>query len=124
MEDLETANLRVGELAGRSPGEYFVFSQETKEIVSNTVPRSFELAVQLRLLSHRKPDLISSVLDLSVRFGLKITRRHRRDELHLISETVPAAMSGLAPTEGPSLLPEPRQIEVQASQQARASFTD
>ncbi len=55
-----------------------------------------------------------------MRFGLKITRRHRRDELHLISETVPAAMSGLAPTEGPSLLPEPRQIEVQASQQARA----
>jgi len=45
VEDLETANLRVGELAGRSPGEYFVFSQETKEIASNTVPRSFELAV-------------------------------------------------------------------------------
>jgi len=45
VQDLETANLRVMELAGRSPGEYFVFSQETKEIVGNTVPRSFELAV-------------------------------------------------------------------------------
>jgi len=45
VEDLETANLRVVELAGRSPGEYFVFSLETKEIVSDTVPRSFELAV-------------------------------------------------------------------------------
>jgi hypothetical protein len=33
------------ELVGRSPGEYFVFFQETKEIVANTAPRSFELAV-------------------------------------------------------------------------------
>ncbi len=45
VQDLETANLRVMEFAGRSPGEYFVFSQETKEIVSNTTPSSFELAV-------------------------------------------------------------------------------
>jgi hypothetical protein len=45
VQDLETADLRVMELACRSPGEYFVFSQETKEIVSNTVPSSFELAV-------------------------------------------------------------------------------
>jgi hypothetical protein len=45
VQDLKTAKLRVMELAGRSPGEYFVFSQETKEIVSNTAPRSFELAV-------------------------------------------------------------------------------
>jgi hypothetical protein len=45
VQDLETANLRVMELVGRSPGEYFVFSQETKEIVANTAPRSFELAV-------------------------------------------------------------------------------
>jgi hypothetical protein len=45
VQDLETANLRVMELAGRSPGEYFVFSQETKEIVSSTAPRSFELGV-------------------------------------------------------------------------------
>jgi hypothetical protein len=45
VEDLETANLRVKELAGRSPGEYFVFSQETKEIIINTVPSSFRLAV-------------------------------------------------------------------------------
>ncbi len=45
VEDLETASLRVMELAGRSPGEYFVFSQETKEIVSSTPPRVFALAV-------------------------------------------------------------------------------
>jgi hypothetical protein len=45
VEDIETAKLRVTELASRSPGEYFVFSQETQEIVSNTAPRLFELAV-------------------------------------------------------------------------------
>ena len=45
VQDLKTAKLRVMELAGRSPGEYFVFSQETREIVSNTAPRSFALAV-------------------------------------------------------------------------------
>jgi hypothetical protein len=44
VQDIETAKLRVTELAGRSPGEYFVFSQETQEIVSNTAPRLFELA--------------------------------------------------------------------------------
>ncbi len=45
VEDIETAKLRVTELAGRSPGEYFVFSQETEEIVINTVPHIYELAV-------------------------------------------------------------------------------
>ena len=45
VQDIETAKLRVTELAGRSPGEYFVFSQETQEIVSNTAARLFELAV-------------------------------------------------------------------------------
>jgi len=45
VQDLETANLRVMELAGRSPGEYFVFSQESQEIVSSTPPRVFALAV-------------------------------------------------------------------------------
>ncbi len=44
-ELLETANLRVMELAARSPGEYFVFSQELQEIVSSTPPRVFALAV-------------------------------------------------------------------------------
>jgi len=45
VQDIETAKLRVTELAGRSPAEYFVFSQETQEIVSSTAPRLFELAV-------------------------------------------------------------------------------
>jgi len=45
VEDIETAKRRVTELAGRSPGEYFVVSQETKEIVINTAPHEYELAV-------------------------------------------------------------------------------
>jgi hypothetical protein len=44
-EDLETAKLRVMEMADRSPGEYLVFSQETKEIVSDTAPRYFDLVI-------------------------------------------------------------------------------
>jgi hypothetical protein len=48
VEDLETANLRMMEMADRSPGEYFVFSQETQEIVCETPPRLFELAFQFR----------------------------------------------------------------------------
>jgi hypothetical protein len=45
VEDLETAKLHVMEMVARSPGEYFVFSQETKEIVSDTAPRFFDLVV-------------------------------------------------------------------------------
>jgi len=45
VEDLETAKLRVMAMADRSPGEYFVFSQETKEIVSDTVPPFYDLVV-------------------------------------------------------------------------------
>ncbi len=48
VQDLETAKLRIVELAGRSPGEYFVFCRESQEIVSNTAPRLFALAVQFR----------------------------------------------------------------------------
>jgi hypothetical protein len=44
VQDLETAKLRMMELAGRSPGQYFVYSQERQEIVSETTPRIFELA--------------------------------------------------------------------------------
>ena len=44
-QDIETAKLRLMELAGRSPGEYFVFSQETKEIVYDTSPRFFDLVI-------------------------------------------------------------------------------
>jgi len=43
VQDMETAKLRMLELARRSPGEYFVFSQETQEIVSNTAPPLYEL---------------------------------------------------------------------------------
>ena len=48
VQDIETAKLRMLELADRSPGEYFVFSQEAREIVSDTAPRLFELAFQFR----------------------------------------------------------------------------
>ena len=48
VQDIETAKLRMMELSGRSPGEYFVFSQETQEIVSNTPLRLFEFAAQFR----------------------------------------------------------------------------
>jgi hypothetical protein len=44
-EDLETAKLRVLQMADRSPGEYFVFSQETEEIVIDTAPPFFDLVV-------------------------------------------------------------------------------
>jgi hypothetical protein len=50
VQDIETAKLRMMEMAGRSPGEYFVFSQETQEIVCETPPRLFELAFQYRSL--------------------------------------------------------------------------
>jgi hypothetical protein len=45
VHDLETAKNRMNELAGRSPGEYFVFCQESQEIVSSTPARLFALAV-------------------------------------------------------------------------------
>ena len=39
VQDLETAKLHMIELAGCSPGEYFVFCQESQEIVSSTPSR-------------------------------------------------------------------------------------
>jgi hypothetical protein len=45
VQGIETAKLRIMELVNRSPGEYFVFSQETQEIVCDTEPRFFALAV-------------------------------------------------------------------------------
>ena len=45
VQDLESAKLRMIELAGRSPGEYFVFCQESQETVSSTPTRLFALAV-------------------------------------------------------------------------------
>jgi hypothetical protein len=45
VQDIEAAKLRVMEMADRSPGEYFVFCQETKKIVSDTASRLFDLAV-------------------------------------------------------------------------------
>jgi len=65
VQDIETAKLRMMELSGRSPGEYFVFSQETQEIVSNTPPRLFEFAVQFRASLDRRPSPISSCVNLS-----------------------------------------------------------
>ena len=46
VEDIEMANLRMKRMADRSPGEYFVFSQETNEIVSSLPPRFSEFAAQ------------------------------------------------------------------------------
>ena len=46
--DLETAKLRVTELAGRSPGEYFVVSQETQEIVNDTAAGFGDLVIKLQ----------------------------------------------------------------------------
>jgi len=48
VQDIETAKLRMMELVNRSPGEYFVFSQETQEIVCDTASRFFALAVKFR----------------------------------------------------------------------------
>ena len=48
VQDIETAKLRLTELARRSPGEYFVVSQETQEIVCETPARYFDLAIKSR----------------------------------------------------------------------------
>ena len=50
-QDMETAKLRLTELARRSPGEYFVVSQETQEIVCETPTRYFDLAIKGRSLA-------------------------------------------------------------------------
>ena len=54
VEDLATAKLRITELAHRSPGEYFVFCQQSQEIVSNTAPRFSEITNLASLFSNRK----------------------------------------------------------------------
>jgi hypothetical protein len=48
VDNIETAKVRMMELADRSPGEYFVFRQESQEIVSNTAPRLSPLTVKFR----------------------------------------------------------------------------
>ena len=63
VQDIETAKLRIMELVNRSPGEYFVFSQETQEIVCDTAPRFFALAVYSGFLQIRT-NLISAFLNL------------------------------------------------------------
>jgi len=45
VQDIETAKLRMMEMAGRSPAEYFVFSHQTQEIVSSTTPSFYTLEV-------------------------------------------------------------------------------
>ncbi len=50
-QDMDTAKLRLTELARRSPGEYFVVSQETQEIVCETPARSFDLVIKGRSLA-------------------------------------------------------------------------
>jgi hypothetical protein len=48
VQGVETAKLRVRELARRSPGEYFVFSQESEKIVCETPSRCFDLVIKAR----------------------------------------------------------------------------
>ena len=50
-QDVETANRRLAELARRSPGEYFIFSQGTQEIVCETPVRYFEVVIKRRPLT-------------------------------------------------------------------------
>jgi len=51
VEEIDAARLRVTEFAQRSPGEYFVVSQETQEIVCDTTPRYLDLVIKLRPLA-------------------------------------------------------------------------
>ena len=37
VEDLETAQLRLSELASALPGDYFVFDQRTNQIVASVI---------------------------------------------------------------------------------------
>lgn len=48
VQDLDRAKLRVAELVRRSPGEYFVVSQETGEIVCETPARYLDLVIKGR----------------------------------------------------------------------------
>jgi hypothetical protein len=50
-QDVETAKRRLAELARRSPGEYFIFSQETQEIVCETPVRYFDVVIKGRPLT-------------------------------------------------------------------------
>ena len=50
-QDIETAKLRFTELARRAPGEYFVVSQETQEIVCETTVRHLDLVIKGRSLT-------------------------------------------------------------------------
>ena len=50
-QDIETAKLRFTELARRAPGEYFVVSQETQEIVCETPLRHLDLVIKGRSLT-------------------------------------------------------------------------
>lgn len=51
VHDIERAKLRVTELSRRSPGEYFVVSQEAQEIVCETPARFFDLVIKARPLT-------------------------------------------------------------------------
>ena len=51
VQDIEAAKCRLTELARRSPGEYFVFSQETEEIVCETPSGDFDLLIKARPLT-------------------------------------------------------------------------
>ncbi|HLZ14245.1 MAG TPA: hypothetical protein VKP58_16815 [Candidatus Acidoferrum sp.] len=51
VQDLGTAKLRLSELARRSPGEYFVVSPETQEIVCETPTCYFDSVIKGRHLA-------------------------------------------------------------------------
>lgn len=51
VQDIEMAKIRLTELAQRSPGEYFVVSQETQEIVCETPARFSDLVMKAQPLA-------------------------------------------------------------------------
>jgi hypothetical protein len=51
VQNVETAKRRQAELARRSPGEYFIFSQEVQEIVCETPVRYFYAVIKGRPLT-------------------------------------------------------------------------
>lgn len=51
VHDIDTAKLRVTELARRSPGQYLVVSQETQEIVCETPRHRSDFVLRVRPLA-------------------------------------------------------------------------
>lgn len=70
VQDLETAKLRIMEFAGRSPAEYFVYSQKSQEIVSDTARKHerthARVPVQLSRLNEQRVEKLGSTVNIVV----------------------------------------------------------